>query len=93
MVCVNIHNCFYICTHTDIIKRKMFPYPLASSATAKNTAERKMNVATQKHCIVCRIVAYLFSKSSLSQNKTDPTITSFVHKENKEIRSFGSYFL
>lgn len=51
-----------------------------------------MNIATQKQCILRRIIAYLFSNSSLPQNETDPTITSFVHQENKQIRNFGSYY-
>lgn len=80
MVCVNIHNCFYICTHTGILKRKMFPYPIASRVPQLKTQQRKMNIATQKHRILCKIVAYLFSNSSLPQNATDPTyVTGLVH--------------
>ena len=52
-----------------------------------------MNIVTQRHRILCTRVTYLFSNSSLPQKETDPTITSFVHKENKQIGSFGSYFI
>lgn len=86
MVCVNIHNFFYICTHTQkyLQKKNVSLSYSIKSATAKNTAERKINIATEKHCSVCRVVAYLFSNSSLPQNETDPTVTSFVHKISKQ---------
>lgn len=68
-------------THTNIFKRKMFPYPIASRMPQLKTQQRKMNIATQKGCILYRIVAYLFSNSSLPQNERDPTVTSFVHTQ------------
>lgn len=74
MVYANIQNSFYICTHRYPQKKNVSLSYSIKSATAKNTAERKMNIATQNHCILCRRVAYLFSNSSLPQNKTDPTM-------------------
>lgn len=51
MVCVNIHNCFYICTHRYHQKKNVSLSYSIKSATAKNRAERKKNIATKNHCI------------------------------------------
>lgn len=84
-VCKYSQFFLYLHTHTQkyLQKKNVSLSYSIKSATAKNTAERKINIATEKHCSVCRVVAYLFSNSSLPQNETDPTVTSFVHKISK----------
>lgn len=86
-VCKYSQLFLYLHTHTNIFKRKMFPYPIASRMPQLKTQQRKMNIATQKGCILYRIVAYLFSNSSLPQNERDPTVISFVHIHKKKSKS------
>lgn len=92
-VCKYSQLFLYLHTHKYLQKKNVSLSYSIENATAKNTAERKVNIATQKRCILCRTVAYLFSTSSLPQNERDPTVTSFVHKENKQIGSYGNYFI
>ena len=77
-VCKYSQLFLYLHTHRYCQKKNVSLSYSIKNATAKNTAERKINIATQKHCILCIIVAYLFSNSPLPQNETDPTLTSFV---------------
>lgn len=63
MVCVNIHNCFYICTHRYHQKKNVSLSYSIKSATAKNRAERKMNIATKNHCIYAAQLLTSFLKA------------------------------